>query len=106
MSRQHGLLSPELSRALLDQLFQTLRRLGALGQQQVAFDRVLAKHLDRSPHRRDLVPAGDGDRGRAAATGDLEHRTAQQVQPPHDVTADIAPHDQDRGKETERPRGR
>ena len=44
---QHRLLLAELGGALLDLVLQTIGRLGALGQEGVAFDRVLAEHLDR-----------------------------------------------------------
>ena len=99
---QYRLLLPELGGALLDLLFQTLRRLGALGQQRVAFDRVLTEHLDGAPHCGDLVAAGDRDCGFAAAAGDRKHRAAQQVQPADNIAADITPHNQDRSQEAER----
>ena len=65
--------------AFLDLLFQTFRRLGALGQQRIAFDCVLAKHFDGLPHCCDLVVAANWNWRVPAAAGDREHRTVQQV---------------------------
>ena len=91
----------QLGGALLDLFLQAFRRRRALGQQRIAFDSVLAKHLDSTPHCSDLVAACDWNRNLAAAAGDRKHRSAHQVQTPHDVASDVEPDDQNRGDETE-----
>ena len=52
----------QLGRALLDLLLEPVGGLRLLGQQLVAFQRVLAEDLDHPPHFGDLVAAGNVDR--------------------------------------------
>ena len=93
---QFGLALRQFGGALVDQPLEPDRRLGAVGEQFVALDRVLAKDLDRPAHFGDLVVARRRHRRVATAGGNIEHRAAQAVQAADNVVADVAPDNHDR----------
>ena len=91
----------QLARALLDLLLEPVGSLCLLGEQLVAFQRVLAEDLDHPPHLGNLVAAGNLDRAVMAAAGNGEHAVAQTHEPADEIAADIEPDDQNRADQAQ-----
>lgn len=84
----------QLGGALFDLLFEPLCRAGAFDQQRVALDCVLAQHLDRAPHRGNLIGAPLIDDDVTPACGNRSHPGADAAEAPEDIAPDIQPDDQ------------
>ena len=102
---QFGLTLRQFVGALFDQPLQPRRRFGALGEQCIALDRMLAEHLDRPAHCGHFVGASGIDDQIAPAAGDHCHAAAEPSEPRDDVASDIEPHDQKGRRQAQRRDG-